>query len=105
MSPTRARVKLSPWFLPALVMLLLAFAWIALPDPNAQNQLGKFRPPELPYSLGTDQLGRDLASRLYFGFLRSAGLVSLTLASTTALALPAGLLAARIRPGAFLGGN
>lgn len=97
MSPTLARVRTRSWILAALVVLLLAFAWVALPDPTAQDPFGKFRPPVLPYTLGTDQLGRDLASRLYFGFLRSVGLVSLTLAATLVVAIPAGLLAARNR--------
>jgi peptide/nickel transport system permease protein len=97
MSPTRARVRTRSWILAALVVLLLVFAWVALPDPTAQDPFVKFRPPVLPYTLGTDQLGRDLASRLYFGFLRSVGLVSLTLAATLAVAIPAGLLASRNR--------
>jgi peptide/nickel transport system permease protein len=97
MPPTRAHAKLRPWAVSTLALLLLAVAWFTLPDPYAQDQLRRLRPAELPYSLGTDQLGRDLASRLFSGFLHSVALVSLTFVTTVVLAIPAGLLAARSR--------
>ncbi len=75
-----------------LVLVLPAF-WLG--DPIAQNPDARFLPMHFPTTLGTDYLGRDLASRLYFGFLRSVGLVTLMMATTLLVALPAGLLAAR----------
>jgi ABC-type dipeptide/oligopeptide/nickel transport system permease subunit len=75
-------------------LLLLSLAFI-LPDPLAQNLDARFSPISLPYSLGTDQLGRDLFSRLYFGAIHSVGLILLTMIMTLAISIPAGLLAAK----------
>lgn len=75
-----------------LVLVLPAF-WLG--DPLAQNPDARFLPMHFPMTLGTDYLGRDLASRLYYGFLRSVGLVTLVMATTLIVALPAGLLAAK----------
>ena len=46
--------------------------WIAPYDPNSQNLLGRLKPPgttarSVFYLLGTDELGRDLLSRLIYG--------------------------------------
>jgi peptide/nickel transport system permease protein len=79
------------------VGFLLILAGLSLPDPLAQNPDARFLPIRLAFSLGTDQLGRDLAARIYFGFFRSAGLISLTLLTTLIVALPVGLMAARHR--------
>jgi ABC-type dipeptide/oligopeptide/nickel transport system permease subunit len=79
------------------VGFLLILPGLFLPDPLAQNPEARFLSIRFPFSLGTDQLGRDLAARIYFGFLRSAGLISLTLLTTLIVALPAGLMAARHR--------
>lgn len=55
-----------------LCLIALAAPWIAPHDPNAQNLLGRLKPPgtELGgriYHLGTDELGRDLLSRIIYG--------------------------------------
>jgi peptide/nickel transport system permease protein len=77
-----------------LGILLIVIAHI-LPDPLAQNLDIRFSTMALPYSLGTDQLGRDLSSRLYFGLIHSVGVISLTMLATLAISIPTGLLAAR----------
>lgn len=56
----------------ALCLAALAAPWIAPYDPNAQNLLGRLKPPgtELGgriHYLGTDELGRDLLSRMIHG--------------------------------------
>jgi peptide/nickel transport system permease protein len=77
-------------------ILLIVIARV-LPDPLMQNLDESFAGIALPYSLGTDRLGRALSSRLYFGFLHSIGLIALTLLTTLAIAIPTGLVAARSR--------
>jgi peptide/nickel transport system permease protein len=77
-------------------VLLLVIARV-LPDPLTQNVEESFASIALPYSLGTDRLGRALSSRLYFGFLYSLGSIALTSLTTLAIAIPTGLLAARSR--------
>jgi ABC-type dipeptide/oligopeptide/nickel transport system permease subunit len=84
------------FFLLGIGLLLIGIAY-TLPSPTMQNLDVRFSPVALPYSLGTDQLGRELSSRLYFGFINSAKLVTLTMFATLAISIPAGLLAARSR--------
>lgn len=56
-----------------LVLVLLAFTaiaapWIAPHDPNELDLLSPLQPPNTPgHLLGTDDLGRDLLSRLIYG--------------------------------------
>ena len=50
-----------------LVVLALFGEWIAPHDPNEQNIPRRLEGPSSDYWLGTDHLGRDLASRLIVG--------------------------------------
>jgi peptide/nickel transport system permease protein len=51
-----------------LIVLCAAFApWIAPHDPLAVNTLNRLQPPSAEHWLGTDEVGRDLLSRLVFG--------------------------------------
>ena len=51
-----------------LVVLLAVFAkLLPLPNPNFQNYSAINAPPNIHHLLGTDDLGRDLLSRLIFG--------------------------------------
>jgi peptide/nickel transport system permease protein len=50
------------------ILLLAAFApWIAPYDPFKINPVQRLRPPSLQHWLGTDEVGRDLLSRIIFG--------------------------------------
>ncbi|MGX1739977.1 nickel transporter permease [Bosea sp. NPDC055353] len=57
----------------ALIVLVAIFApWLAPYDPNQQNLLGRLKPPgtvsrSFHYWLGSDELGRDLLSRVIHG--------------------------------------
>ena len=65
----------------AALALLAAFAPVASPyDPNKTNLLLIFEPPSLVHPMGTDSLGRDLATRILFG-----GRVSLWVGLSAAL--------------------
>jgi ABC-type dipeptide/oligopeptide/nickel transport system permease subunit len=51
-----------------LILVCATFApWIAPYDPLAVNTLGRLQPPSAAHWLGTDEVGRDLLSRLVFG--------------------------------------
>ena len=71
--------------LATLVLAAILAPWIAPQSPEAQNLLGRLRPPgtevrEVTYLLGSDELGRDLLSRLIHG-----AQVSLTVAALSVL--------------------
>ncbi|PXA73264.1 ABC transporter permease [Cryobacterium arcticum] len=67
-----ARARRSPTLVVGLAMTLLlllsaVFApWLAPFDPSAQNLTGGLLPPSAEHLLGTDQLGRDVLSRILF---------------------------------------
>jgi ABC-type dipeptide/oligopeptide/nickel transport system permease subunit len=80
-----------------LVLLFVLMAVLApvlpLADPFKSNFLAIRKPPSELYWFGTDELGRDQVSRLFFGARASllAGIVSVLIA--VAVGLPFGLLA------------
>ncbi len=78
-----------------LVFVLMALFAPVLPlaDPFKSNFLAIRKPPSEIYWFGTDELGRDQVSRLFFGAQASllAGIVSVLIA--VAIGLPFGLLA------------
>lgn len=51
----------------ALAVVAVAAPWLAPHDPLAINLTDALLPPSFQYLLGTDQLGRDVLSRLIFG--------------------------------------
>jgi peptide/nickel transport system permease protein len=65
--------------LAALALAALLAPWL-LPDPEAMDLLARFAPPSPEHWLGTDELGRDVTSRLLHG-----GRVSLAVAAATAV--------------------
>jgi peptide/nickel transport system permease protein len=82
----------------AVVLLVFVLAallapWIAPHDPLKANFLAVRKAPSMIYWLGTDELGRDLFSRLLWGARSSllAGAVSVAIAM--AIGVPLGLLA------------
>ena len=49
---------------------------LPLSDPNAQNLSNRLKPPSLTHPLGTDELGREIDSRVIYG-ARTTFLVAL----------------------------
>jgi peptide/nickel transport system permease protein len=77
----------------AFVALALFAPWIAPQDPIATSWSAVRRPPSLEHWFGTDDIGRDVLSRVVWGTRASllAGLVSVSIA--LALGVPIGLVA------------
>jgi peptide/nickel transport system permease protein len=50
-----------------LVIVALAAPWLAPYDPVAQNLPARLIPPTATHWMGTDELGRDILSRIIFG--------------------------------------
>jgi peptide/nickel transport system permease protein len=75
-SAPRRKRQLWRWW-PLAIVALVALAailapWLAPYDPNAQNLAGRLKPPgtvsrSFHYWLGSDELGRDLLSRIIHG--------------------------------------
>jgi len=73
-SNRRTILKIAPF---AIILLLIVLGAICAPllapySPDAQNLLGRLKPPgttirDLHYLLGSDELGRDLLSRVIWG--------------------------------------
>lgn len=82
------------WGLLLLGLLALAAVlapWLAPADPTAIHLEEALRPPSAAHWLGTDQLGRDVASRLLHGarVSLSVGLVAVGLATLVGIAIGA----------------
>ena len=60
-----------------LVTLALTAPWLAPASPTAQNLPARLSPPSSGHWLGTDELGRDILSRIIFG-ARVSMLVSIS---------------------------
>ncbi len=50
-----------------LVIAALAAPWLAPYDPSAQNLSARLSPPDHSHWMGTDELGRDILSRILYG--------------------------------------
>jgi peptide/nickel transport system permease protein len=50
-----------------LVIVALAAPWIAPADPTAQNLPSRLAAPSVAHWMGTDELGRDILSRIIYG--------------------------------------
>jgi len=87
----------------ALVVIVAIFApWIAPYDPLATSWSAVRKAPSLAHLMGTDEIGRDVLSRVIFGARASllAGVVSVSI--SMALGVPIGLLAGYV--GGFVDG-
>lgn len=94
----RNRLALIGLWVIALVMISAAFAPVVAPaDPTKPDFFQLLQPPSRAHILGTDDLGRDVASRIIFGARTSllAGFVSVGLA--IAIGTPLGLLSGYYR--------
>lgn len=79
----------------AMVLACALFApWLATHNPDALDVMSRFSPPSGAHWLGTDQLGRDLYSRMVHGasVAMQVALSSIAIALTLGMAL--GILAA-----------
>jgi peptide/nickel transport system permease protein len=76
----------------AFIVIAVAAPWIAPYDPIATNFLKVRKPPSWDNWMGTDEIGRDVMSRLIFGARASlqAGVISVLIA--VVLGVPLGLL-------------
>lgn len=77
----------------AVVLCALFAPWIAPYEPNVINFSDKLVPPSLGHPFGTDDLGRDIFSRVVYGS-RTSLIVGITvLAIALIIGMPIGLLA------------
>ena len=76
----------------AFVLMALLAPWIAPHDPLASNFLAVRRPPSATHWFGTDEVGRDVFSRVIWGTRISllAGVIPVTLA--VFISVPVGLI-------------
>jgi len=82
----------------ALIMVVLG-PWLAPYDPNALSFTARYQPPDLEHWFGTDQMGRDLFSRVLVG-AHSTIVMSLL---ATAIAMLLGAVIGTLS--AYLGGR
>lgn len=77
-----------------IILFAALFApWIVPYDPNAINFQDKLEPPGWTYWMGTDELGRDILSRVIYG-ARTSLIVGITvIAIAMAIGIPVGMLA------------
>jgi len=98
----RPVIALAGLVLTAMVIVAIFAPFIAPFDPIAQNLMGRLKPPgtmagELHYLLGSDDLGRDLFSRLIWGARVSLLVAFVSLALSVVVGTLLGALAAYLR--------
>ncbi len=79
-----------------IATLLVLGPWIAPYDPATQNLLKRLKPPSAAYWLGTDELGRDLLSRILTGGQFAVTISALTLFLCVTIGMTAGMISARV---------
>lgn len=80
-------------FLLVVLLATLAPSWLALSDPLAANIMQRLKPPALAHPFGTDNLGRDLYSRVIFGTAQSMKATVIALALAFCLSSVIGVVA------------
>jgi peptide/nickel transport system permease protein len=78
-------------------VLLAVLAPLISADPLAQDTANRLRPPSLGHLFGTDQLGRDVLSRVLHGARATLPIGCLIVILATAVGVPAGALAGFVR--------
>lgn len=82
----------------ALVLLLaLAAPWISPFDPTAMRVARRLRPPDGVNWFGTDELGRDIFSRVLFGARASLGIAFAVVVISVSIGATFGVLAGYFR--------
>ncbi|QXT63577.1 nickel transporter permease [Tessaracoccus palaemonis] len=77
-----------------VLLVLLAFGPLIAPhDPNLVDLTARLQPPGWEHWFGTDQLGRDVFSRILTGGQTTVGLTVLALAISVVIGVPIGLIA------------
>jgi peptide/nickel transport system permease protein len=76
-----------------LVAMPLAAPWLAHADPSAQDLTQRLRPPNGAYWFGTDELGRDIYSRVLYGARITLGIVTLVVVIVAPIGLLVGCIA------------
>ena len=78
-----------------IVMTLTAILapWFAPQDPELQIYADTLQPPSTKYLLGTDDLGRDILSRIIFGARASLPVGTISMAVSSVIGVLLGLLA------------
>ena len=76
-----------------VVLTALLAPWIAPYDPIAIDVRARFQPPSAAHWAGTDQLGRDLLSRIIWGARTALGIAVTSITLAGALGLVLGLVA------------
>jgi peptide/nickel transport system permease protein len=90
----RSRKALTGLSLLALVIGLAAFASVIAPYPSTEmHALDRFAPPSVRYLFGTDFYGRDLFSRVLFGFRTSLLVAGLSVVFAMVLGTVIGVIA------------
>jgi len=77
----------------ALVLVALIGPWLALADPLKVDMEQKLRPPSRAHPFGTDELGRDLFSRVVHGTRLSLLAAAVVVGIAMALGVPVGMVA------------
>lgn len=92
-------LRANPLALAGLAILALALAlalfapWIAAADPGQQDLAHRLAPPSAAHWLGTDELGRDIWSRLVHGGRLTLGMVVAVVILTVPLGVILGCIA------------
>lgn len=95
--PKARRVPIIRWasilILVAAFILLIAGRWLTPHDPNAQDLTEVFASPSLQHWLGTDDLGRDILSRMIAGGQATIAASLFAVLVALVLGLPVGIAA------------
>ncbi len=76
-----------------LLVAVLAAMGLTRYTPVAQHPVDRFSPPSASYWLGTDQFGRDVASRVAAGLFASLRVAVISVAIATVIGATAGIVA------------
>jgi len=94
---SRNRMSILGLFTVLLVTFLAVFAPLVAPHPEHASAFVDFanasRPPSLEYPFGTDVIGRDILSRIFFGFRFSLGMGVIVLSLVVPPGVVLGLVA------------
>jgi peptide/nickel transport system permease protein len=83
--------------LAVIVVVLVTTPWIAPHDPAAQDLANRLAPSSAIHLLGTDQLGRDILTRLMWGGRFSVSIAAITLVISAVFGTLLGIVCARVK--------